>query len=82
MAKRHESKQIVAVATKAHAQALLKQKGRELAEALSQAIPEGNGYVLILTDPQGVVFFTDATKEQAIASLREVLAHLTDKRSD
>jgi hypothetical protein len=73
---------MMTVATREAAKVMLKEKGRELSDALRLAIPEGHGYLLVLTNPDGVAFFTDATKEQTIATLREVLAHLTDKRGE
>jgi hypothetical protein len=39
-------------------------------------LPEGFGYLLILRDDDGSAFFTDASKEEAIATLEEVLEHL------
>ena len=58
---------------------VMKDRGRELSEAIRLGLPEGYGYLLILRDESGSAFFTDASKEEAIASLEEVLAHL--KRS-
>lgn len=81
-AKRHRSKQIMAVATRDQAKGLLKEKGRELSAILSQATPVGATHILILADAGGVVFFTDGSKDQAVTALREVLAHLTDPRQD
>lgn len=81
-AKRFGSKQLLAVATREQAKGLLKEKGRELSNILSTVTPHGAAHLLILTDSDGVVFFTDASKEQAISTLREVLAHLTDTRQD
>lgn len=54
----------------------LKDRGRELSEAIRAGLPEGYGYLLVLRDADGSAFFTDASKEEAIASLEEVLEHL------
>lgn len=54
----------------------LKDRGRELSDAIRAGLPEGYGYLLVLRDEDGSAFFTDATKEEAIASLEEVLEHL------
>lgn len=70
------TKKIVSVGSKDEAKALLKDKGRELAAALRDAVPFGHGFMLILSSDNGVVFFTDSPRPEAIRTIKEVLAHL------
>lgn len=55
---------------------MLKDKGRELAGAIRDGLPEGYEYLVVLKENDTLAFFSDCSREQAIRSLREVLAEL------
>lgn len=54
----------------------VKEKGRDLAQALRGALPASFGYFLLLSEGDGVAFFTDWDRATAIRSLRAVLQRL------
>lgn len=58
------------------AETMLKQKGRELATALRDSLPENYRCFVILDDGGTTAFFSDSTREEAIALLRSCLAKL------
>lgn len=63
---------------KAKAEKMLKEKTREVATALRDSLPEGYGFLLVITDErdgsESVV--TDFERERAVRMLRSVLAQL------
>jgi hypothetical protein len=54
----------------------LRDRGRELALAIREALPEEYGYVLVLRSDDSSSYFTDSTREEAIEVLEKVLADL------
>lgn len=54
----------------------LKERGRELAEAVSLALPETWRYVVILRDGDAIAFFSASDREAVIDMLETVLAQL------
>lgn len=69
-------KMLLGSISKVLANHILKDLGRHLAEAIRAGLPEGYSYLLILRNEQGSAFFSDALREEAIATLEEVLEHL------
>jgi hypothetical protein len=59
----------------------LKDRGRELAEAIRGALPEGYFYVLALRDGDDVAYFSDSELDQAIDMLEKVLGQLKERRT-
>lgn len=55
---------------------MLKDKGRELAAALRDALPESYSFFVVLGDGTQTAFFSDSEKDEAIRSLRAALAEL------
>lgn len=55
---------------------LLKDKGRELAIALREALPESYSFLVVLGDGEARAFFSDSERADVIKSLRSVLAEL------
>ncbi len=55
---------------------MLKDKGRELVAALRDALPASWSFLLILGEGPSTAYFSDATREETIKTLRSVLAEL------
>lgn len=74
------SKQVLLGAIgKEMAKRMLKEKGRELAGALREALPVGQRSLVVLSDGATTAFFSDSSREEVVAMLREVLAELEGK---
>lgn len=54
----------------------LKERGREVAEAVAAALPESWRYVVILRDDDTIAFFSASDREAVIDMLEKVLAQL------
>lgn len=62
---------------RARAEKELKERVRDLGEAMSQAVPEGHGYFLVLVDDRGIASFVSGMeREEAVKHLEQVLARL------
>lgn len=57
---------------------MMKEKGRDLAHAIRDALPESYQYLVLLKEGENVAFFTDADRDEAIRALRKTLAQLED----
>ncbi len=55
---------------------MMKDRGRDLAGAIRDALPENYRYMVLLQEGPNVAFFTDSERAEAIRSLRQVLQEL------
>lgn len=55
---------------------MLKDKGRDLAGALREALPESYAFVVVLEHDGAIAFFSDSDRAAAIRALRQVLREL------
>jgi hypothetical protein len=58
----------------------LRERGRELVEAIRSALPESYRYVMILKDGEAIAYFSDESKEDAIRMLEDIFAHLKGEK--
>ncbi len=55
---------------------MLKDKGRELAQAMREALPLNYKFLVVLQDGEQTAFFSDSDRADAIRALKSVLAEL------
>lgn len=73
---RTTKKLLIGDVDRALAEKAMRDRGRELAGAIREGLPEGTRFVLVLGDDDGESFFSDSERGVAAGMLRRVLLRL------